>query len=141
MAFTYDLSTDIGKQRLACGDTIATDILLQDDEHQVCIDLYGANAEAQLQALYAIRAKWMRDFDRSSIGLSASRSQRFTQVSDVIKTMESIRNRRAVAYLYGTLTSEKTSERSDPDRIQPVFRRGQFDHSGSSTDDDSDGSH
>lgn len=81
MAFTYDVSTDIGKVRLLISDTKEADLLFQDEEIQAFLDLNAANVKrAAAQALDSMAAnqvmvlKVIRLLDLSTDGSAVERS-------------------------------------------------------------------
>ncbi len=58
MTCTYVLSTDIGKVRLAIGDTDCTEAHLSDEEIQVLLDLSDSWQEAAVRACDTLIAKY-----------------------------------------------------------------------------------
>lgn len=74
MTFTYDLGTEIGKIRLAIGDTSAADTALSDEELQALRDEVGTWQAAAVYACDALIARYSRDVNMSLGPRSESRS-------------------------------------------------------------------
>jgi hypothetical protein len=51
MVFTYDVTTDIGKVRMLCRDTVAAKAILTDEEIAVYLEMEGVVKLAAAQAL------------------------------------------------------------------------------------------
>lgn len=134
MTWTYDgtdLSTDLAKVRRNIGDTNTNDQGLTDEEiNSFLSDGLSVDA-ASLRSAQALYAKWVRDVDRSNLGMSASRSQKLQHLKDLIDGYLKPRvNRRATPFLGGVSQDSKNSLEEDSDFIQPRIRRGQFDNDG-----------
>jgi hypothetical protein len=132
MTWTYDptdLSTDIAKVRLYIGDTNTNDQGLTDEEIQSFIDLGLSVDAATLRAAQALYGKWVRDVDRSNLGMSVSRSQKLQHLKDLIDGYLSPRvKRRASPFVGGVSQDSKDALEDDSDFIQPSIRRGQFEN-------------
>ncbi len=77
MTCTYDLSTDVGKVRLAIGDTDCTAAQLTDAEIEALLALSESWQEAALRAVDALIARWSSSSTDVRMGPRAeSRSQR-----------------------------------------------------------------
>lgn len=134
MTWTYDatdLSTDLSKIRRNIGDTNTYDQGLSDEEIQSFVDDGLSIDHATLRAAQALYAKWVRDVDRSNIGMSASRSQKLQHLRDLINDYLKPRvGSRAQPFVGGVSEAGKEAIESDSDFIQPRHRRGQWDYNG-----------
>jgi len=95
MAYTYDLTTDIGKLRLLIGDTDivpTTDAHFSDEELQVFLDLGGSILQAAAKALEAWATSLKGDLTSEKIG-DYSYSKK--QISDLISLAEQYRKQDA----------------------------------------------
>lgn len=132
MTWTYDptdLSTDLAKVRRNIGDTNSSDQGLTDEEIQSFLDDGLSLDLASLRSAQALYAKWVRDVDRSNIGMSVSRSQKLQHLKDLIDGYLAPRvRRRANPYLGGVSKDKKDDFESDDDFVLPGVRRGQFDN-------------
>lgn len=133
MTWTYnaaDLSTDLAKVRRNIGDTNTNDQGLSDEEiNSFLVDDGLSLDSATLRAAQALYAKWVRDVDRSNLGMSANRSQKLQHLMDLIDKYLAPRvRRRATPFLGGVSVSGKEDIESDEDYIQPGIKRGQFDN-------------
>lgn len=134
MTWTYDptdLSTELAKVRRNIGDTVSTDPGLTDEEIQSFIDEGLSTDLVTLRSAQCLYAKWVRDYDRSNLGMSASRSQKLQHLKDLIDGYLAPRvRRRATPYLGGVSLNAKQNLESDSDAVHPRIRRGQFDNDG-----------
>ncbi len=133
MTWTYDptdLSTDLARVRLEIGDTNTNDQGLTDEEINYYLVTSGLGlAQSTLRCAEALYARWVRDVDRSNLGMSANRSQKLQHLKDLIDGHLRPRHmRRVTPYLGGVSESAKDSLRSDTDAVQPGIRKGQFDN-------------
>lgn len=129
MTWTYDstdLSTDLAKVRLDIGDTNTYDQGLTDEEINRYLNVYDL-AGATLRAAQALYAKWVRDVDRSNLGMSASRSQKLQHLRDLIDYLKARVGRRASPFVGGVSASSKESLEDDTDLVDSRTKRGQFD--------------
>jgi hypothetical protein len=77
MTCTYDLTANLGKLRLAIGDTDCTDAEFSDEELQVLLDISDSWQEAALRACDFAIAKYAKSSTDMRMGpRSESRSQR-----------------------------------------------------------------
>lgn len=132
MTWTYDasdISTDLAKVRTEIGDTNSNDHGLSDEQIQYFIDASpGALEGAVFRAARALYAKWIRDVDRSNIGMSVQRSQKLTHLETLMKDLKATRNWGAIPYCGGISIASKESLEGDTDTVQPSAKRGQFDN-------------
>lgn len=76
MSCTYDLTTDVGRVRLAIGDTDCTAAQLSDEEIEALLDLVDTWQEAALRAIDTLIAKYaVSRYDIRMGPRSESRSQ------------------------------------------------------------------
>lgn len=105
MSCTYDLTTDVGRVRLAIGDTDCTAAQLSDEEIAALLDLVETWQEAVLRAIDTLIAKYaVSSYDVRLGPRSESRSQ-------VIENLKSLKVYLAKSYgleaaLLSTLGSE-----------------------------------
>lgn len=132
MTWTYDatdLTTDIAKIRRDIGDTNTKDQGLTDEEIQSFLDDGLSRDHATLRAAQSLYAKWVRDVDRSNLGMSASRSQKLQHLKDLIDGYLSLRvKRRPTPFVGGVSQDAKDALDDDDDFVKPRTSRGQFDH-------------
>jgi len=128
MTWTYDstdLSTDLAKVRLDIGDTNDNDPGLSDEE--INSFLAATNlAGATLRAAQALYAKWVRDIDRSNLGMSASRSQKLQHLRDLMEGLRARASRRAPPFVGGVSQTSKDAITEDTDYVDNAFTRDQF---------------
>lgn len=134
MTWTYDptdLSTDLAKVRRNIGDTNTKDQGLSDEEINSYLDGGSSVDQATLLSAQALYAKWIRDVDRSNLGMSASRRSKADALKMLIDSYLAPRvGRRATPFLGGVSQDSKDTLESDSDFIQPRTRRGQWDYNG-----------
>ena len=68
MAWTYDITTDIGKVRLITGDNVATDPVFTDEEVQYFLTEHGTVKLAAAALLEAWAAQYAANVDSEKIG-------------------------------------------------------------------------
>ncbi|MBN2389895.1 MAG: hypothetical protein JXR84_04185 [Anaerolineae bacterium] len=68
MTFSYDLSTDIGRIRLAIGDTASATADLTDEEIQAALDLSESWQEAALRCVNLLIARYSRRAINVTVG-------------------------------------------------------------------------
>jgi len=129
-------ASDKDAARFLIGDTDGADQLLSDEEIEWLLgestSVYGAAAKA----LETIVAQG-RFVDKSVGDLSLSASQRAEQAMALVKTYRAkAAKAAAVPYIGGVSVAEKQAQERNPDVPSPAFRRGQFDHPGTSQDGD-----
>lgn len=133
MTWTYDatsITTDLAKVRRNIGDTNTNDQGLTDEEINSFLVDDGLSVDAAtLRSAQALYAKWVRDVDRSNLGMSANRSQKLQHLRDLIDNYLAPRvRRRATPYLGGVSQDTKDTLNEDTDHVTPRFQRGQFDN-------------
>lgn len=128
MTWTFDdsdISTDLAKIRVDIGDTNTNDQGLSDEIIESFLSRY-ALAGATLRSAQALYAKWVRDVDRSNLGMSVSRSQKLQHLLDVIKDLKARTSQRAIPFVGGASESAKESLAEDSDLVDASIKRGQF---------------
>lgn len=133
MTWTYDaadLSEDdaTGRRtiiRLVIGDTDTTDQQLQDEEIDYFLDTNDdALPATSKQCVLALIAKYSREVDTWMGHTRVERSQRVRNYKALLEKLENDISRLVASMRAGGLTlSEKDSDRSDSDAVQPFFRR------------------
>ena len=104
MAFTYVLTTDIGKVRLLIGDNDATSYQFEDDE--ITAFLTMASSDIYMAASYALES-WAS---------TLSASLKSEKIGDYSYTSETVANKIALAKKYASESAAK-----------PVFEWSEFD--------------
>ncbi|NIU03769.1 MAG: hypothetical protein GWN29_04945 [Gammaproteobacteria bacterium] len=128
MTWTYDstdISTDLAKVRLEIGDTNTYDQGLTDEEINRYLGSYSL-AGATLRCAQALYAKWVRDVDRSNLGMSASRSQKLQHLRDLIEYLQARASRRASPYIGGVSQDAKDGLDEDEDHVLPAFKKDRW---------------
>lgn len=143
MTFTYSatsISTDLSKVRLIIGDTDSDDPLLTDEEINYFLGRYAAVDRAAAECCKAILAapEVARAIDRTGTGFSASRSQRFQHVRDVLRELQATAGSITRASYTGASKSAKTSLESNSDYTPAAFERNQHDYESASDIDGDD---
>lgn len=113
MAWTYDITTDLGKVRARIGDVDSAAPLLTDAEVQTQIDANADLALAALRCAEQARAKIFRDVDRAALGINSSRSQSTTQLDAVIKELHAVVAGRATPFAGGGTPQASTATAAD----------------------------
>ncbi len=138
MTWTYDSSalsesTAAGRRyiiRLIIGDTDTTDQQLQDEEIDYFLDsnddaLYATSK----QCVLALIAKYSREVDTWMGHTRVERSQRVRNYKNLLEKLESdITRLLAVMRVGGLVVSEKVSDLTDSDAVQPFFSRDMDSH-------------
>ena len=89
MAFTYDLSTDIGKVRLLIPDTDATAYYLEDAEITYLLEETGSNVKAAaVSACQWLARKFAQKATFRADGLEIDHSQRAKVFADRAKELQ-----------------------------------------------------
>jgi len=133
VTWTYDptdLSTTLSQVRLKTGDTDEDDQLLSDEEVASVTDTYPDVPRASIECIKIILAQpeAARAVDRNGTGFSASRSQRFQHLKDILDTLEAQSRLSAEPTWTGSSISANEALESDTDYIPSAFSAGQFDN-------------
>jgi hypothetical protein len=134
MTFTYD-PTDLAANplmqlRLLIGDRDEARPLMQDEELEYWLDSEGGVREAAIAALEAAAATFSQKADRTIGPLRIS----YSQISAALcSRAQGLRIDRlaltVVPYAGGLSHTEKFTERTDTDRVDPFFTRDRFESS------------
>ena len=128
MTFTYapeSLATTPRYQvRLALGDTQASYPLLQDEEIDQYLGLYGNVYFAAAYAAEAIAGTFSRQVDRSlGGGLSLQNSQKAAQYMALARSLRRQGALSVTPYAGGQSVADKQAREQDTDRVPPSFSR------------------
>lgn len=127
MTFTYSstsIATDLAKVRLTIGDTDSADALMTDEEINYILSRYDSVSRASMECVKIILAKWTRQTDRQGTGFSASRSQRFQHLKDLLVELKSGGGTLATPTITGASKSDETSVENDTDYVPARFGQG-----------------
>jgi len=126
MTWTYsntDLSTDLAKVRLYCGDTNVDKPLLTDEEIDVHLsgrsDLYNVAADC----CQTIIGQLAREVDRQGVGVTTTRSQQIMHYQDLEKRLRAKAKLFVRPHATGQSESDRSSYATDTDLAQPIFTR------------------
>ena len=129
MGFTYsleDLNTPLAQVRRMIGDTVKADVLLDDAEiNQVILERPGSVLDQATECVRNILAKISRDVDRSNLGMSATRSQKWEHYDSLLKKLITETAGGAKPFVGGVSKSDKETLAADDDFTQPMNERGQ----------------
>lgn len=128
MAFNFDinLATARDRVRLKIGDTKVADPILQDETIDALLVTHGNDVtRTAISAARAALAFMADKTDRTAVGQTSSRSQRFEQMKEVLKQLEADLNAmRGGLKISGQSKSERESFDADDDYIKPPFGLG-----------------
>lgn len=129
MTFTYsleDLNTPLAQIRRKIGDTNKDDVLLEDEEiEQVIVERPGSVLDQATECVRNSLAIIARDVDRSNLGMSATRSQKFEQLTAILKSLKSEAGGLAGPFVGGVSRDRKRELAAETDFTQPLTRRDQ----------------
>jgi hypothetical protein len=125
MSWTYDdtLATDRDWVRFRTGSTNDQDQDVSNEEIDAVLAAKPDKYLAALEVARSLLAKFSRDFDRSNLGMSASRSQRMQHLKDVISELKAETATNVEPGWSGQSEADKESVYSDSDFIQCPFTR------------------
>tara|TARA_R110001599_G_scaffold243355_2_gene443147 strand:+ start:3972 stop:4397 length:426 start_codon:yes stop_codon:yes gene_type:complete len=128
MAFTYTSDPENSKRdavRLLTGDTVSTDVLLQDSEVDYFLSLYDESAyPSAAAACDAIASKYARQADTTNGRLSVRASQRSEAYAKKAKELRRDALTGAEVFAGGLTISGKDALDDDADAVQPAFSVG-----------------
>lgn len=132
MTWTFDatdLSTNLAKVRQTIGDTVTARQLLTDEQIDFRLDQYDDDIDkASIRCIMDILALLTQsNFDRSNVGMSASRSQLITNYQEVLKQLRSESSSLAQAFVGGLSSSTESGFDDSDDYKGPDFRLGMDD--------------
>lgn len=131
MSWTYSgdpSSSDRDALRFLIGDTDTTDQQLTDEELDYLLTFEGSVTAAAIAAIRSLIAKFARFADRSVGDLRVAYSQRIDNYRGLLDQLETRQVIHAGKPIAGGLSkARKQIVDEDADRVQPAFRRNQFD--------------
>lgn len=140
MTWTYGgdpSANDRDAVRFLIGDTDTTDQQLSDEEIAFLLTDRGSVAAAAHAAVLALIARLARLVDKSVGDLRLSYSQRQAAYKTLLGQIERrMALRTATPFAGGISVAQKDSVGDDTDRVVPAFERDQFDHPGTTSDND-----
>jgi hypothetical protein len=132
MTWTYGgdpSASDRDEVRFLVGDTDTTEQLVTNEEIAYAILKSSNNQLAAACIANALAAKFARKADKSVGDLSITYSQQAKQFRELAaQLMKDGSISGAMPYASGISVSGKDTVEEDTDRVQPSFRRGQFDY-------------
>lgn len=132
MAFTYSgdpANSDLETVRFLIGDTVSTDVLLQDAEINYLLTVEPNVYKAAVTACKTIAATFARKADRAVGDLFVKFSKKYDQYIALSQQLE-IRAKRETAGIYagGISRADKKTQDQDTDRVKPAFHKDQWDN-------------
>ena len=128
MAFTYDVSTNLGKTRLEVGDTVQSDGVLPDGSNLTDAEInYYLGVEPSVYAASAsvcrmLATRWAREATKSIGDYSASFSDVAKMYSQRAIELGRLAGRGAI-WAGGISEDRKDVVEDDTDRVEPAFTR------------------
>jgi len=142
MAFTYDLTTNRGKIRLAVGDTIdrtSVDLSLTDAEIDHSLTISSDLNQASMYACEFLIAKTRHWIDQNQKGVGSSASQKLSNLLELYKLLKERAAQTQMTCFFGGISdSRRDTINSDSDFSQPNFKLGQDDNPSATASDDDD---
>lgn len=133
MTFSYSASeaTGLDQVRGLIGDTDSAAYYL---ENETITAILTANSDAvgpsSVECVRRILAKLAKDVDRSHPdGISTSRTQRSQQYRDLLRELEGLYGKgggEVTIFVGGSSKAENEAFETNPDFVQPLFRRGMW---------------
>lgn len=121
--------TDLDAFRLELGDTDSSAPLFNDTEAQYWLDQRPGNVLlAVADACDSLARRYSRMVDVSTDGQSLKLSQRATSYKEAADALRKRAIASSAPWNGGGSRSRKQDLCEDPDRVQPAFRRGEFDN-------------
>lgn len=131
MAWTYDpsLSTEKDQVRFKSGDTNANDKLVQDETIQALLNSGLSVHSAAIATVRGILASLANTaVDRSAVGISASKSQRFSHFEAILRDLEGGGGGLPMPAFGGQSYSDRDTLEADTDFPGSPFGRGRDDN-------------
>jgi hypothetical protein len=140
MTWTYGgdpSANDRDAVRYLIGDTNTAKQQLSDEEIAFSLAEEGGKYRAAAAACRAIAAKYGRMVDKAVGDLRLSYSQLQKQYLDLAEKLDTKSSAgTAIPYQGGQTVSDKNVDDLDTDRVQPAFKRNQFDFPGQGSQTD-----
>lgn len=132
MTWTWDetsLSTALSQVRVTIGDTNSASQLLSDEMINWRLSQVDDDVrQASVACVKDIIAKLARDYDRSNIGMSVTRSQQIQHYKDLLNELTSDASSLCEMYVGGISDDEKDTEKDDSDFPYHEFGIGRDDN-------------
>lgn len=121
MAWTYDITTTLGKVRFLVGDTDTNDQLLSDAEVNFCL---AENGNQYMAASLACEAIAMKVGQRLTVkgSVAIDQDQQYQHWMTQAKKLRA-RGSRVVPFAGGISVADKEAREADEDRVKPSFAR------------------
>lgn len=127
MTWTFDpnLSQDSDKVRLAIGDVVETDQLIQDETINALLTSQGSVNGAALKCAEMLAGRFSRDRDKrvGAMSLSGNRGEFYW---NLVKQLRRAVSLGAAPYCGGISQADKETALEDTDRVVPAFTKNQF---------------
>lgn len=131
MTYSFDINLGTTRDRIRArlGDTDENHVLLDDQTYDALLTLRSDDfISAAIDSCRAIQGKMHRDIDRSNVGVTANRSQRFNQIETVLRDLIRESNVQGGIFVGGLSIAGKEALESDADFVQPTFKVGDMDN-------------
>lgn len=130
-SYNFTLSAAKDKVRLLLGDTNTNDQILSNEEITFFLTEHGSNIYSAVAACAeAAAAKFLRDKDRSAVGMSSNLSDRYNRFLELAKKYKARAGISAELDVGGILESRRDTIRSNSDLIPHFAQRGRFRNNG-----------
>ena len=131
MSYSGDPSaSDLDEVRFLSGDTDTDEELATDNEINYCIAEAYNNVGAAVLVCEYIAAKYSREVD-ARVGAAGELNLKLSQISEQYSLRAQDLKKRLVQYASpwaGSISiDDKQSQEDDTDRVEPMFKRDQFD--------------
>lgn len=131
MTFTYSSSetTDRNRVRGKTGDTdtATSRQLLQDETIDAILVLYPTVLAASIECIKRIIARLARDYDRSAVGMSVTRSPAIQTYKDLLIDLEREASSGAQMFVGGVSKSNNDILAADTNYVKASFKIGRDD--------------
>ena len=131
MTWTYSntLATNRDMVRLKIGDTDTNDQLLQNETIDALLTARSNSVvDASIDCVRAVLAVFVREIDRSNVGITANRSQKFNQLETLLQQLQAeARTGHGGMFVGGHSRSEKETIEDDTDFLRPFAKVGKDD--------------
>ena len=125
MAWTYDLSTDVGRLRLEIGATdSAATVTLTDEEIQQALDQEATYWGQAARAAEMLALKWAQKVDvRLGRSMQLTYSKMAEQYAQLAKGLRKKAISANAPWVGGMSTADKQAYQEDSSLVQPLFAR------------------
>lgn len=131
MSFTFNaaLTTDISKVRARVGDTTESGRFLEDETITAYLTEAGNVGQAAILCCEFIIGQLSRNYDRSNLGMSATRSQQITQYQSLLRDLRTRASLGVSASFTGQNLTNRATRDQDATTTAPRFEVGAGDNS------------